>query len=482
MNCLTYVRVSTDKQAEKELSIPAQLQAMRQYASDRGWKVLQEFVEAGESARTADRPALRQLLQRCRSQELPKVEVVLVHKLDRFARNLADHVALRAQLRERGITLASVTESLEDSVSGQLVEHILASMAEFYSANLSEEVKKGMRQKILQGGWPHRPPRGYRIVYHGERSVVVIDDVQGPLIRKAFDFCLRDYRGLVDLRRRLAAAGFRTLRGGKPVSNAYVVNLLTNPFYCGQMRWKGDVYPATHPPLVSVVTFAQVQRILKNRSRPLIRKPTKFLLTGLAHCAQCGLLVGGEEHRRWKYYRCRGSFKSFDRCRSRYCNLDCVHRTLESTLQSIAMSASTRTALVRLLAQSEVEQEQDRERARAAARAALAVLQQREWHLTKAFTDGLLTSEGYQQALASLAAERENVKKAAPSTDEPGVARVERLRSAITRVHTAWDVYVLLDQPQQRLLIELLFERLEIGPAGVVRHSLRESRPRSAAA
>src|SRR5258708_40006411 len=111
MNCLIYARVSTDKQADKELSIPAQLQAMRQYAGHRGWTTLNEFVEAGVSARTAQRPVLRQLLSRCRDHQDAKVDVVLVHKIDRLARNLADHVAIRALLRQRQITLASVTEN-----------------------------------------------------------------------------------------------------------------------------------------------------------------------------------------------------------------------------------------------------------------------------------------------------------------------------------------------------------------------------------
>jgi DNA invertase Pin-like site-specific DNA recombinase len=185
-----------------------------------------------------------------------------VHKIDRLARNLADHVAIRAQLRESHITLASVTESLEDSVSGQLVEHILASMAEFYSTNLSEEVKKGMRQKVLRGGWPHQPPRGYRIVRASERSSIVIDDVEGPLIRKAFELCLTGYRGIVDLSLRVAAAGLRTRNTNRPLSNGSLGTLLRNPFYCGMMRWNGDVYPASHPPLISHGLFEQVQRVL----------------------------------------------------------------------------------------------------------------------------------------------------------------------------------------------------------------------------
>lgn len=315
MNCLIYARVSTDKQADKELSIPAQLQAMRQYATERDWTILQEFVEAGGSARTAERPTLRELLARCRDDQ---VDVVLVHKIDRLARNLADHVAIKALLRQHHIKLASVTESLEDSVSGQLVEHIMAAMAEFYSANLSEEVKKGMRQKVLQGGWPHRPPRGYRIVRTGLKSTTIIDEHEGALVRRAFELCLVGYHGLVDLRARLASLGLRT-KTGKPVSNGYLVRLLTNPFYCGKLEWKKEIYPGAQPPLVSPALFDQVQQLLKSRTRLVTRRPAKFLLTSLAHCSRCGSVVGGEQHRRWQYYRCRGSFRASNRCRAPYC-------------------------------------------------------------------------------------------------------------------------------------------------------------------
>jgi site-specific DNA recombinase len=185
MNCVTYARVSTERQAERQLSIPAQLHAMREYATSRGWVVLEEFEEAGASGRTASRPELRNLLARCR-EGAPRVDVVLVHKIDGLARNLADHVAIRTQLRERGVALASVTEGLEDSVAGNLVENILASMAGFYSAYLSEEVKKGMRQKASGVGWPHRPARGYRIARSDRGSAVEVDPALGPAVRRAF--------------------------------------------------------------------------------------------------------------------------------------------------------------------------------------------------------------------------------------------------------------------------------------------------------
>src|SRR5262249_15961549 len=150
-----YARVSTEKQAEKDLSIPAQLAAMREYAIQHGWIVLEEFVEPGASGRTADRPLLRELLARCKDGN-PKADVVLVHKIDRFARNGSDYANIKTILKQHGVRLASVVENTDDSISGELIENIMASIAQFYSANLGQEARKGMRQKVLGGGWPHK--------------------------------------------------------------------------------------------------------------------------------------------------------------------------------------------------------------------------------------------------------------------------------------------------------------------------------------
>src|SRR4051812_40376402 len=104
MTCVFYARVSTDRQADRDLSIPAQIQAMTEYATRQGWMVLEQFVEAGASGRTAaGRPVLSQLLSRCRKQ--PKVDVVLVHKIDRVARNVFDHATIRSFLQQRSIRL-----------------------------------------------------------------------------------------------------------------------------------------------------------------------------------------------------------------------------------------------------------------------------------------------------------------------------------------------------------------------------------------
>src|SRR5260370_9275563 len=137
MNCVVYARVSPNQQAD--LSIPVQIQAMREYAHQGHWLVDEEFIEPGASAKTTERPALQRLLARVRDAKR-KTDVVLVHKIDRLARNVYDHATIKALLTQHSIQLASVVENVDDTVPGQLVENIMASIAQFYSANLSEEV------------------------------------------------------------------------------------------------------------------------------------------------------------------------------------------------------------------------------------------------------------------------------------------------------------------------------------------------------
>ncbi len=122
MNCLLYARVSTDKQAQKELSIPAQIEAMKECARRNGWKVAAHFVDRGESARTANRPELKRLIQHCKENK--GIDVVLVHKIDRLARNLIDFATIKAILKQKGIRLVSVSEPFDDNSIGHLLENI----------------------------------------------------------------------------------------------------------------------------------------------------------------------------------------------------------------------------------------------------------------------------------------------------------------------------------------------------------------------
>jgi len=124
MNCLLYALVSTDKQTQKDLSIPAQIEAMKDYAKKNNWKVVGHFIDEGESARTANRSELKNLMQYCKENK--GVGIILVHKIDRLARILIDYATIKAILKQKGIRLVSVSEPFDDNPVGHLLENIMS--------------------------------------------------------------------------------------------------------------------------------------------------------------------------------------------------------------------------------------------------------------------------------------------------------------------------------------------------------------------
>lgn len=181
-----YLRVSTSRQATRDgqtegYSIPAQRSACERLAKSLGAEVVDEYVDAGASARSADRPALQALLARLKSQR--DVDYVLVHKVDRLARDRADDVAIALAIHQAGAKLVSASEQIDETPSGQLLHGIMATIAEFYSRNLSSEAKKGMAEKARRGGTVGYAPIGYlntttRVDGHEAKTVGF--DPQGP--------------------------------------------------------------------------------------------------------------------------------------------------------------------------------------------------------------------------------------------------------------------------------------------------------------
>ncbi|MHB8105118.1 MAG: recombinase family protein, partial [Dehalococcoidales bacterium] len=157
MKAVIYARVSSDSQ-DVDLSISAQLRALREYAAKHEIEIVREFVDEAESGRTADRPAFKEMLSLARMRH-PSFEAVLVWKLNRFARNRLDSITHKALLRSKGIKVISINEPLDDSPSGKLLEGVIESIDEFYSANLGQDIKRGMRESAQRGFFiGSRPP------------------------------------------------------------------------------------------------------------------------------------------------------------------------------------------------------------------------------------------------------------------------------------------------------------------------------------
>lgn len=244
------------------------------------------------------------------------VQAVVVHKIDRLARNMEDHVAIKAILKRAGTVLVSVVENIEDSASGRLVEGIHALMAEFYSANLATEVKKGLLQKAKGGGCITRAPVGYRNVREtvAGRSIakVVIDEEMAPLVNLAFRlYATGDYsisRITEILEKRRLRVQHSKKRPPQPLSRSAVASMLVNKFYIGIISYLGVDYPGQHEAIVDGELFRRAGEVLRARDAAgeRVRKHPHYL-KGALYCGECGsplsYLIA---KKRYGYFYCLG--------------------------------------------------------------------------------------------------------------------------------------------------------------------------------
>ncbi len=334
-----YARCSDTKQAEKELSIPAQLDACRAEAARQGWIVVQEFVDEGISGRTDVRPAFQDMIARSKENPRP-FDTIMLWKLSRFARNREHATFYKNMLRKRGVTVTSLHERVDDSAQGRLIEGIFEAMDEFYSENLAQDTKRGMIRKVRQGQWAGGTlPYGYRLDQSPglkpKEARMILDENEAPLVRRIFADAARGV-GAATIARILNREGTTTRKGRKWTVDV-VLYLLRNRAYLGELRWGRNedgtpaaLVPNAHEALIDEETFARIGAMISDRaierSSPR-RLGGDYLLSGLIRCGHCGLAMIGHGAKSGKvhYYGCPTKMKSgADQCPAVLLNRDAV--------------------------------------------------------------------------------------------------------------------------------------------------------------
>jgi len=311
MNGVIYCRVSSKEQIEGT-SLESQEQACREYARSHNIKVLKIFIERGESAKFADRTQLIELIDFCR-QNKGAVEVLLVWKVDRFARNVDDHFNIKATLLKYGVRVVSVTEPIDSNPEGKLMETILAGFAQFDNDIRATRTIQGMKRKLQEGIFPWKS-FGYKSPIKNDEKKNESDLPDQPLfglLQKTWkEFATGAYTK-AEMRRLMESWGVET-KSGKPISNQSLDNLFRNKYYAGTLvdPWSREEYEGRHVPMVSRQDFARVQQIIskRNRSVPRQKERPEFPLRGLVRCQQClRYFTGGFSRgrsRRYPYYNC----------------------------------------------------------------------------------------------------------------------------------------------------------------------------------
>ena len=318
-----YARVSSDRQ-DVDLSIAAQLRALRDYAQKNGYIVFREYVDEAESGRIADRPEFRKMIDAATKPSAPFREI-LVWKFSRFTRKREHAVAFKSLLRRKGVRVVSITEHADDTPTGKLMEAIIESVDEFYSENLAQEVTRGMREAASRGFWVGSTiPYGYSkvMVKDGakKRPTLEPDPDTSPVVKRIFDLAEAG-KGMLNTTRVLNGEGIASPTG-KLWSKNGIHYILKNEVYTGAMVWgntaKDKAEPVrvekAFPAIVSKAQFRRVAKLMRSRA-PKVANPRRvsssYLLSGLVKCHRCNRALSGQDAKsgQFAYYVCQSLIK-----------------------------------------------------------------------------------------------------------------------------------------------------------------------------
>lgn len=302
MKAVIYARVSSAEQLREGFSIAAQRHAALDYAKRGGFEIVAEFSD-DETAKITGRTDFSRMVAFLQAHP---DHALIVEKTDRLYRNIRDYLTVD----ELGVEVHFVKEGGRDRKdSDSRFMHLLrVGMARKYVENLSEEVKKGMRQKCAEGGWPTYAPVGYLQVKDAAEKKrtggIIPDPAKAPLIVEMFEAAATRGYSLGSLARLADRIGLRGARGGK-FAEQQVANLLANTAYYGEFGWGGQRWRGIYEPLITRDLFDRANRAMAEGRRPKTWAHT-FAYTGVAHCGECGgPLTGDLKKGRYVYYSCR---------------------------------------------------------------------------------------------------------------------------------------------------------------------------------
>src|SRR3989344_1563776 len=284
-----YARKSTDVEDKQILSIEAQLQELRDFAKRENLDIALEFIEK-QSAKIPGRTIFNEMMSRIEKGE---ADCILSWHPDRLARNSVDGGKIIYLLDTKILaSLKFPSFWFESTPQGKFMLNIAFGQSKYYIDSLSENVKRGMRQKVRRGEYPGLAPLGY---FNDPRTKnVAADKKKVEIVRKAFELYAEGNSRLEDISNFLAQQGI-TSRNGKQLKRDRISFILYNPFYVGFFRYSKELHEGKHQPVISKKIFDTVQNILKQKGRPHHKtknEPQAFC--GLLKCGICGMGITGE--------------------------------------------------------------------------------------------------------------------------------------------------------------------------------------------
>ena len=477
---VSYIRVSTREQAqrggsEEGFSLPAQREANKRKAQSMGALVVKEFADRGESARSANRPELQKMLAYLK--EDGGIDYVIVHKLDRLARNRADDVEINRAFEEAGVRLVSTSENIDQTPGGMLLHSIMSSIAEFYSRNLANEVMKGMGEKARNGGTLGKAPLGYVNVRARDENgrevrTIALDEERAPLIRLAFtEYATGNWtvRQLADHLNTLGLSIPPTpRRPAKPITATRLHEILRHPYYKGIVTFQGVEYAGKHEPLVDSQTWQTVQAILASRRYGERQRIHNHFLKSTVVCGQCGARLSVQNAKNSKgiiypYFVCARRCRLHD-CAFTAVLIDVVEDRMSDLYRAIELSAEDRTQIEHYLHDELAQIEGDKAKAIRSLTTRRTNIEDRRRRLLHAHYEGAVPLDLLKEEQAKLSTELSQIERQLTAYQADAAEVRQHLTQALDLLEDCHRLYQAAPNHLKKLLNQVFFQRVLVNP------------------
>ena len=477
---VSYIRVSTREQAqrggsEEGFSLPAQREANKRKAQSMGALVVKEFADRGESARSANRPELQKMLAYLK--EDGGIDYVIVHKLDRLARNRADDVEINRAFEEAGVRLVSTSENIDQTPGGMLLHGIMSSIAEFYSRNLANEVIKGMGEKARNGGTLGKAPLGYINVRARDENgrevrTVELDQQRAPLLRLAFTEYATGNWTVSQLADHLNTLGLSIpptpRRCAKLITTTRLHKILRHPYYKGTISFQGVEYAGAHEPLVDEETWSQVQAMLDSHRYGERQRIHNHFLKSTVVCGQCGARLSVQNAKNSKgtiypYFVCAR------RCRLHDCTftavlIDVVEDRMVEVYRTIQLSAADRTQIEHYLHDELSQIEGAKAKAVRSLTTRRTNIEDRRRRLLHAHYEGAIPLDLLKEEQAKLTSELGQIERQLAAYQADAAEVRQHLTQALDLLEDCHRLYQAAPDHLKKLLNQVFFERVLVNP------------------
>jgi site-specific DNA recombinase len=443
-----YARKSTDSEDRQVRSINDQIAELKELAKKENMEVVDILVEK-QTAKKPGRPVFAEMLKRIEAGE---AEGILAWHPDRLARNSVDGGQI-IYLVDTGIVkeLKFPTFWFDPTPQGKFMLSIAFGQSKYYIDNLSENIKRGHRQKLKNGLWPQMAPLGY--LNNRETKQIYVDKEKAKFIKKAFEAYSTGKYTLKELRKIINGLGLRGRRD-KMLSVSNYQYLLQNPFYYGLIRYNGEFYEGKHEPIIAKKLFDEVQEVMKQKSKPQKQDKMKFFLyRGLFRCGECGFTITADKKikpsgKSYTYYYCTKKNPDYKCSQNVFTREEKISSQINEAIQKVSLPDDWADKMLTELENEKNEKAQSSRFFAQKIQDEIKVIDEKLEKLMNAYLENALNLVEYREVKNKLVNQKQLLKDKLNAFEQKSNNRFELAAKFINSVKQA-EIIALQENPEQ---------------------------------